>query len=140
MKIAIVYDSRSGTTEAAAHQMAAAFVLRGHQCQVTAVARASAEEAATADLLCVGTPTRGLLVFGQHATAEISQFLQRLGNLQGRRALVFCPYKVAIGKTLERMARVLRLRDANVIGAFEFRGPAPSPAFHRFAGDLAATH
>ncbi len=136
MKIAIVYDSRSGTTEAAAGQMAAAFTLRGHACEVTAVARADPAEVGKADLVCVGTPTRGLLVFGQHATAETTQFLERLGNLRGRRAVVFCTYKLAIGKTLDRMAGLLRQRGADVIGAFEFRGPAPSPAFHFFAGDL----
>ena len=136
LNVAIVYDSSTGTTASAARAMADAFTARGHACVVSPVAGASAADVARADLICVGSWTQGLLVIGQHATAETMTFVSRLGYLAGKPAIVFCTYKIATGRMLPRLAAALRLRGAHVQGQFKFRGSQPTRDFIDFVGAL----
>ena len=55
MKIAIVYDSSTGKTKAAAEEMAEKARAAGHECTVTHVQQADPAEVAAADALCVGS-------------------------------------------------------------------------------------
>ena len=65
------------------------------------------------------------------------KFLQKLENLGGKGAVVFCTYKIATGKMLPRMADALQMRGARVLGSFKFRGPRPTREFNAFASRLA---
>lgn len=135
MNIAIVYDSRTGITAAAARAMGKTLTERGHACTIESVAEADPARAAGADLICVGSWTKGLFVILQHPTDESLRFIDRLG-LAGKRALVFCTYKLATGSTLPRMARAMERRGAHVIGQFKFRGPSVTREFEAFARTL----
>jgi hypothetical protein len=64
------------------------------------------------------------------------QFIDRLGNLTGKRAVVFCTYKLATGKLLLNMANELESKGAIVIGQFKFRGADPSDQFASFASSV----
>ena len=68
MKLAIVYDSRTGTTKAAAEEMAQLGAAAGLDTGAYAVGVASPADIAAADALCVGSWTEGLFFFRQHAT------------------------------------------------------------------------
>lgn len=136
MNIAIVYDSSTGTTASAAKAMAQVFEEGGHQCHVQSVFRADPDEVSQADLICIGSWVKGIFVILQHPTEETMRFIDRLGDLSGKKALVFCTYKLAVGPTLRRMAQGLEQKGAQVVAQFKYRGPDPNSEFASFAASL----
>ena len=128
MQIAIVYDSRTGTTRAAAEDMARIATDRGHTCSVAAVADADASEVNDADAVCVGSWTEGLFFILQHATKATMEFIDRL-SLDGTPAVVFCTYKTSPGKMLDKMADRLETRGATVTGRFRSKGRTAPDGF-----------
>jgi len=128
MNIAIVYDSSTGTTASAAKAMASLFEKAGHECHVQSIFQA--------DLICSGSWVKGIFVILQHPTEETMRFIDRLGDLTGKKALVFCTYKLAIGPTLKRMAQELEQKGAQVVAQFKYRGPVPGNEFTSFAVSL----
>jgi flavodoxin len=133
MKVAIVYDSRTGTTAKAAEAMAKMFQEHGHLCQVQSIAEADPDEVSQSDLICIGSWTQGLFIVFQHATKESISFIDRLGDLEGKKAVAFCTYKLATGKLLPKMASALQAKGAAVVGQFKYRGAEPSDEFASFA-------
>ena len=136
MNIAIVYDSSTGTTASAAKEMAKIFEEQGHQCHVQSVFQADPDEVSQADLICIGSWVKGLFIVLQHPTEETMRFIERLGNLTGKKALVFCTYKLAVGPMLRRMTQRLEKKGAQVVGQFKYRGPMPSNKFTSFAASF----
>ena len=59
MRIAIVYDSRTGTTKGAAEQMAQMALAAGHQATPVAVQAASASDVSAADAVCIDRKSVG---------------------------------------------------------------------------------
>ena len=139
MKVAIVFDSRTGITRSAATAMNKVLEEQGHQCTVRSVAEADPAEVSRADLICIGSWTQGLFIVLQHPTKASMQFISRLGDLSGKRAVVFCTYKLATGSLLPKMAAALEARGAQVVGQFKFRGREPTDEFRSFASTVAAT-
>jgi flavodoxin I len=136
MNIAIVYDSSTGTTAAAAEAMGKAMEEHGHQCQVQSVSQADPADVSAADLICVGSWVQGWFIIRQHPTARTMYFIEQLGDLAGKEAVVFCTYKLAAGSTLPQMAKALEGKGAQVVGQFKYRGPEPNSAFASFAKSL----
>jgi flavodoxin len=136
MKIEIVYDSSTGTTARAAEAMGKIIEEHGHQCQVQYIGQADPAEVAEADLICVGSWVKGLFIIRQHPTERSMEFIDRLGNLTGKKAVVFCTYKLATGSTLPQMAKALEEKGAQVVGQFKYRGPDPNQKFVSFAASL----
>ena len=133
MNIAIVYDSKTGITAKAAEAMGKTWQELGHQCQVMSVATADPVNVSAADLICVGTWVKGLFIIMQHPTEESMRFIERLGDLAGKKAVVFCTYKLAAGSTLSKMAQAMEAKGPKVVGQFKFRGPKPTSEFASFA-------
>ena len=125
MNIAIVYDSSTGTTANAAKAMGKAIDAQGHQCRVLPVSLADPADVSEADLICVGSWVKGLLIIQQHPTEGSMQFIERLGDLSGKKAIVFCTYKLAVGSALRQMAKALEAKGAKVVGQYKYRGPEP---------------
>jgi flavodoxin len=136
MKIAIVYDSSTGTTAKAAEAMGKTFKSNGHQVEVQSVASADPADVSAADLICVGAWVKGLFIIMQHPSPGAMQFIEGLGHLSGKKAVVFCTYKLATGSTLSKMSEALENKGAQVVGQFKYRGPEPSGAFATFASSL----
>lgn len=134
MKLAIVYDSRTGTTKAMAEQMVEIARSVGHGCVLSPVQAADPAEVATADVVCVGSWTEGLFFVLQHATKATMEFIARL-SLSGQPTAVFCTYKTSPGKMLGKMAAALAARGAQVPAEFKSRGPTVP---EEFAGWLAS--
>lgn len=137
MKIEIVYDSKTGTTRKAAKLMGEALQAVGHDCRVQDVSQANPAEVSQADLVCVGSWVKGLFIVLQHPTAETMQFIDQLGDLSGKKAVVFCTYKLATGPVLPRMSKALKYKGANVVGIFKYRGYEPTSDFTSFVESLA---
>jgi len=119
MRVAIVYDSKTGTTKAAAEQMGEVTRAAGHECSVESIEDADPAEVSGADVICVGSWTKGLYVVFQGPTQATIDFIERLEALDGKQAAVFTTYAIAVGKTLEKMASPLEARGANVSGRFK---------------------
>jgi flavodoxin len=136
MKIAIVYDSSTGTTAKAAETMGNMMEKHGHQCRVQSVAQAGPADVSEADLICLGSWVKGLFIIWQHPTEGTMQFIEQLGDLSGKNAIVFCTYKLATGSTLRQMAQALEEKGAVVVEKFKYRGPEPNNEFALFARSL----
>jgi flavodoxin len=129
MKIAIVFDSSTGRTRAAAEEMAEVARAAGHECTVRSVQDADPAAVSAADALCIGSWCQGLFVVFQHATEATMDFVDNLDELDGKPAAVFCTYKTAVGGMLPKMAARLESRGANVTGLFKSRGPFAAEGF-----------
>ena len=136
MNVAIVYDSKTGTTARAAEAMGKKMEEYGHQCRVESVVSADPADVLQADLICVGTWVKGLFIILQHPNPETLQFIERLGNLAGKKVVVFCTYKLAAGSTLPQMTKALEGKGASVVAQFKYRGADPNSAFASFASSL----
>ena len=66
MKVAIVFDTRTGITAAAAERMAEVVRAAGHECTVESVSHADPKAVARADAVVVGCWTKGWFVVRQH--------------------------------------------------------------------------
>lgn len=136
MKVAIVYDSETGTTRAAAEAMSEVVRKAGHQCTVSSVHDADLADVSAADAICVGSWCKGLFFVGQHATQATMEFIDGLESLDGKPTAVFCTYKTAVGGMLAKMAVRLESRGANVTGSFKSRGPSASEGFDDWVKSL----
>ena len=88
MKVAIVFDSQTGTTRAAAEAKAELVRSAGHHCTVSSVQDADPTTVSAADAICVGSWCKGLFFVGQHATEATMDFIDGLDNLDGKPAAV----------------------------------------------------
>ena len=136
MKVAIVYDSSTGTTAKAAQRMGKTLEAHGHQCRVQSIALADPADVSEADLICVGSWVKGLFIIRQHPTEGTMRFIEQLGDLSGKNAIVFCTYKLAVGSTLRQMAQALEEKGAKVVEQLKYRGPEPKNEFALFARSL----
>ncbi len=137
MRIAIVFDSRKGTTKAAAEDMARLAVERGHECSVAPVATADAKQVNEADAICVGSWTEGLFFVLQHATHATIRFIDSL-ELQATPSAVFCTYKTSPGKMLDKMAERLESSGATVTARLRSKGPNAPADFKAWLDSLDA--
>ncbi|GMQ84907.1 MAG: hypothetical protein BMS9Abin07_0472 [Acidimicrobiia bacterium] len=136
MRLTIVYDSRTGTTKAAAEKMAELATGKGHDCSVVAVQAADSSQVSSAEAVCVGSWTEGLFFILQHATKATMEFIETL-SLEGKPAAVFCTYKTSPGKMLPTMAQAMSDRGARVTGQFKGRGREVPEGFPDWVDDLA---
>lgn len=136
VRIAIVYDSSTGKTKAAAEQMGETARAAGHECSVESIHDADPAEVTTADAVCVGSWTKGLFVIRQSPTPATMGFIDRLGPLDGKPAAVFTTYDLAIGRTLKKMAAPLAARGATVTGEFKSKGPRAAGEFDAWVRTL----
>ncbi|WP_420630289.1 flavodoxin family protein [Candidatus Leptofilum sp.] len=136
MNIAIVYDSSTGTTAKAAEKMGKEMEAHGHQCRVQSISLADPADVSEADLICIGSWVKGLFIIRQHPTEGTMRFIEQLGDLSGKKVMVFCTYKLAVGSTLCQMAKALEKKGAKVVGQYKYRDPEPSSKFASFANSL----
>jgi flavodoxin len=135
VKIAIVYDSRTGTTKAAAEEMAQMATAAGNEVSVVPVQEASAAAVSAAEAVCVGSWTEGLFFILQHATKATMEFIDTL-DVAGKPASVFCTYKTSPGKMLDKMADALEARGARVSAKLRSRGPQAPEGFKDWLDSL----
>lgn len=136
MRVAIVYESSTGKTKAAAEQMAEMVRAAGHECSLEAVQAADPATVAGADAICIGCWTKGLFIIAQRPTEATMEFIDRLGSLEGKPVAVFATYMLAIGSTLKQMADPLEAHGAKVTGMFKSRGPNVADGFGAWVGSL----
>jgi len=119
MKAAIVYESLTGNTEKAANLIAAGLRHAGHHASVQPITRIDYQALADADMVIVGSWTDGLILLGQKPgrAGRLKQF----PHLAGKRCVVFCTYAIDVGRTLEKLSKIMEDRGANVIGGMAIK-------------------
>ena len=100
MNVAIVFDSATGTTEAAAEAMGSLIRAAGHECTVSSVRHADPATVSAADAICVGSWCKGLFFIRQHATEATMDFIDRLDGLDGKPAAVFCTTAISCSRNV----------------------------------------
>ena len=103
MRVAIVFDTHTGTTAAAAEKMAEVVRHAGHECSVESVSNADPKKVAAAGAIAIGCWTKGYFIIMQHPSEPALKFVDKL-SLNGKPVAVFTTYKLAIGSTLQQLS------------------------------------
>lgn len=126
--VAVVYESKTGTTRRLALAVGDELFQRGVRCTTYPTAGVTAGAIADADVLIVGTWTDGLFAVGQRpgGRRHLERVLHALGGpdgegLAGKRCLVYCTYAVTPGRTLEKLAAMVTAAGGTVSGGLAVR-------------------
>ncbi|MCL4413420.1 MAG: hypothetical protein M1522_01525 [Actinobacteria bacterium] len=138
MSSMVVYESRSGHTKKAAEAIAAALQARGVEATATAVSATDPASASGADLLVLGTWVEGFIVVGVGPARPAKQWIDRLPQVAGTQAAVFCTYGVSPRGTLATMRSALEARGAGVVGEAAFSRRDPTAGVEAFVEKILA--
>jgi flavodoxin I len=135
MRIAIVFDTHTGITAAAAERMAEVVRAAGHECTVESVSNADPGRVSRADAIAIGCWTKGWFVIKQHPSEGALAFVAKL-SLNGKPVAVFATYKLAIGSTLRKLANALESSGGQVTGMYQVKGPRVPQGFEGWVQSL----
>ena len=134
MKVAIVYDTHTGTTAGAAEKMAEVVRAAGHECQTANLSNAgSALTGAKAVVL--GAWTQGWFIIRQHPSEPMMDWLVD-APLTGKPVAVFTTYKLAVGSTLRQLADGAESAGGRVTGMYKVKGPNVPDGFEGWVASL----
>ena len=135
MKVAIVFDTHTGTTAGAAEKMAEVVRAAGHECAVDNVSNADAKTVARADAIVLGAWTKGYFIIMQRPSEGMMRFIESM-SINGKRVAVFATYKLAVGSTLRTMANAVESAGGKVTGMYRVKGPKVPPGFESWVLSL----
>ena len=134
MKVAIIYDTHTGTTGGAAEKMAEVVRAAGHECAVANVSHAETALAG-AKAVVLGAWTEGWFVIRQHPSEPMMRYLQD-APLTGRPVAVFATYKLAVGSTLRHLANAAEAAGGKVTGMYKVKGAKVPQGFESWVSSL----
>ena len=134
MRVAIVYDTSTGTTGGAAEKMAEVVRAAGHECGVANLSHADAVLSG-AKAVVLGAWTQGWFIIRQHPSEPMMKFLAD-ASFTGKPVAVFATYKIAIGGTLRHMANAAESAGGKVTGMFQVKGPNVPEGFEDWVRSL----
>ena len=138
MKVAIVYETHTGTTGAAADRMAEMVRSAGHECSSESVSNADPRQVAGADAAVFGAWTKGYFIIGQHPSEGMLDFLEGL-TLRGRPTAVFATYRLAAGSTVRQLANAAESAGGKVTGLYKVKGPNVPEGFESWVESLGSS-
>ena len=113
MQVAIIYESLTGNTRKASQLIADELRTEGHVAQAMAVDRVDLDFLGAADMVVLGTWVHGAFVVGA-APAKFK--LVAAPAMHGKRAVVFCTYALAAGKSLGKLTSLAESMGLTVLG------------------------
>ncbi len=119
MKVAVVYESRTGNTARAAELIAATVQGLGCDVGVWPTGRVNLDYLSAADLVFVGTWTDGLIVAG-HRPGSAGRLLE-LPGIWGKPTAGFVTYAIHAGKVVDKLGDVVRVLGGEWLGGRAFR-------------------
>lgn len=119
MKVAVVYESRTGNTAHVAEMIAAAVHELGHEVGVWPTAKANLDYLGDADMVFLGTWTDGIVIAG-HNPGDAGKLLDMPG-IWGKPTAGFMTYALHAGKVLDKMADVVTLLGGEWLGGRLFK-------------------
>ena len=134
MRVAIIYDTHTGTTAGAAEKMAEVVRAAGHECNVANLSHAG-QALSGARAVVLGAWTKGWFIIRQHPSEPMMQSLED-ATLTGKPVAVFATYKHAVGGTLPKMANAAEAAGGKVTGMFQVKGPNVPAGFETWVRSL----
>ena len=119
MKVAVVYESRTGNTRRAAEMIGSAVEELGHEVGVWPSSKVNLAFLTDADLVVVGTWTDGLII-GGHRPGDAGR-LFKMPGIWGKPTAGFVTYAIRCGKVVDGLADVVTLQGGEWIGGRAFR-------------------
>lgn len=119
MKVAVIYESRTGNTAAAAEMIGADLLEIGHEVGVWPTDKVNLDFLADADMVFLGTWTDGLIIAGHRPGG--SGNLLGLPGIWGKPTAGFVTYAIHAGKVIDKLADVVTLLGGEWIGGRAFR-------------------
>jgi hypothetical protein len=126
--VAVVYESKTGTTRRLALAVGDELFGRGIRCTTYPTAGVTAAAIADTNVFILGTWTDGLFAVGQRpgGRRHLERVLADLGGPDGqgladKRCLVYCTYAVTPGRTLEKLAAMVTDAGGTVSGGLAVR-------------------
>jgi flavodoxin len=134
MRVAIIYDTHTGTTGGAAEQMAEVVRAAGHECTVANLSHA-ASALSGAKAIVLGAWTQGWFVLRQHPSEPMMRYLGD-ASFGGKHVAVFVTYKLAVGSTLRHMANAAEAAGGKVTGMYKVKGAHVPNGFESWVKSL----
>ncbi len=134
MRVAIIYDTHTGTTGGAAEKMAEVVRAAGHECNVANLSHAD-QALSGAKAIVLGAWTQGWFIIRQHPSEPMMRFLED-ASFSGKPVAVFATYKIALGGTLRHMADATEAAGGKVTGMFQVKGPNVPVGFEQWVASL----
>ncbi|MFX1284626.1 MAG: flavodoxin family protein [Promethearchaeota archaeon] len=117
MRILIVYYSQSGNTKKVVDLVKERLKALNHDVTVRNALTARPEQVLESDLVLIGTPVHGYILFGQRPTKEVSEFLEQLPqDLKEKPAIGFATYLFFPSRALNPIKRAIEARNGKIIG------------------------
>jgi len=114
----IIFYSETGNTEKVARAIAEGLERAGVKTLVERIENLRPEEIRHFDLVCIGTP-----VHYAAPASRVREFLEKLPELNGKKAAVFCTYGLfGASRTLAMLRSILEERRAEVLGELKITG------------------
>lgn len=134
MRVAIIYDTHTGTTGGAAEKMAEVVRAAGHECNVANTSHAQ-QALNGAKAVVLGAWTEGWFIIRQHPSAPMMRWLED-ASFAGKHVAVFATYKIAVGSTLRQLAAAAESAGGKVTGMYKVKGPNVPEGFEDWVGSL----
>ncbi|MBK9178025.1 MAG: hypothetical protein IPM45_00395 [Acidimicrobiales bacterium] len=119
MHAIVIHESLTGNTRRAAEVMGAELERAGVDTTVCSITAIDHQALAEAELVVVGSWTDGLIFVGQRPGR--AGRLKQLPAMVGKKAVVFVTYAVDVGKTLDKLTRIVEGRGAEVLGGMAIK-------------------
>lgn len=118
MKILIVYYSQSGNTKKVVEIAEERLKTLNHDVTVKNALTAKAEQVSESDLLLIGTPVHGYILFGQKPTKEVKEFLENQlpHDLETKPVIGFATYLFFPAGALNLVKKVVEAQNGNLLG------------------------
>jgi flavodoxin len=113
MRAVVIYESLTGNTARAARLIAEEVAAHGVDVSVYPITDIGLKDLAEADVVFVGTWVDGLILFG-HRPGRAGR-IKSMPVVDGKRVAAFMTYAIHAGKALDRFAKVLEERGADVV-------------------------
>ena len=134
MRVAIIYDTHTGTTGGAAEKRAEVVRAAGHECNVANTSHAE-KALSGAKAVVLGAWTEGWFVIRQHPSAPMMRWLED-ASFGGKPVAVFTTYKIAVGSTLRQLAAAAESAGGKVTGMYKVKGPNVPQGFEAWVSSL----
>lgn len=118
MKILIVYYSQSGNTKKVVELTEERLKTLNHDVTVKNALTANAEHVSESDLLLIGTPVHGYILFGQKPTKEVREFLEKQlpHDLEKKPVIGFATYLFFPARALNPIKKTVNTRNGKLVG------------------------
>lgn len=119
MKVAVVYESRTGNTAEQAELIGAAVQELGHEVGVFTTSNVNLDYLSDVDMVFLGTWTDGVIIAG-HRPGDAGKLLDMPG-IWGKPTAGFVTYALHAGNVVDKVGDVVKLLGGEWLGGRAFR-------------------